>query len=130
MQVTHKRLVYKLMAIVLGAFIFSWALVPLYDVLCQVTGLNGKTRNVAESYTGVSDNKRWVTVQFVTTVMRGLGWNFYPKTASVRVHPGTSRNGDFCGKEYRAYCHTRSGYTQCHPRCCCVLLQKNRMLLF
>ena len=27
---------------VLGMFTFSFALVPLYDVFCEVTGLNGK----------------------------------------------------------------------------------------
>ena len=39
----HSRLVRKLLLLVAGAFAFAFALVPLYNVLCEVTGFNGKT---------------------------------------------------------------------------------------
>ena len=39
----HNRLLAKLLAIVVVSFAFGFALVPLYDVFCEVTGLNGKT---------------------------------------------------------------------------------------
>ncbi|TAK61202.1 MAG: cytochrome c oxidase assembly protein, partial [Methylobacter sp.] len=43
-SVTQKnaKLVRILVFVVLGMFGFGYALVPLYDVLCEVTGLNGK----------------------------------------------------------------------------------------
>jgi cytochrome c oxidase assembly protein subunit 11 len=31
-------------------FGFGFALVPLYDVFCDITGLNGKTNETAASY--------------------------------------------------------------------------------
>lgn len=85
----NKKLALKLVWIIAGALVFAFALVPLYDVICSVTGLNGKTQSTAESATkAVLDLKRDVTVQFVSSVMPGLGWNFYPKQTSIVVHPG------------------------------------------
>ena len=85
----NKKLVRKLVWLVLGAILFAFALVPLYNVLCTVSGLNGKTNtSAAESSKAIVDTSRWVDIQFVTNVMPGLGWNFYPKQSSVRVHPG------------------------------------------
>jgi cytochrome c oxidase assembly protein subunit 11 len=85
----NKKLAMKLVWVIVGALLFAFALVPLYDVICSVTGLNGKTNNSAETAAkAVVDLKREVTVQFVSSVMPGLGWNFYPKQSSVVVHPG------------------------------------------
>lgn len=85
----NQRLVKKLVWIVVGSLLFAFALVPLYDVICSVTGLNGKTNNSAASAANaVVDLDREVTVQFVSSVMTGLGWNFYPLQSSVTVHPG------------------------------------------
>ena len=88
-EAANKKLAVKLVWIIVGALLFAFALVPLYDVICSVTGLNGKTKNSAELATkAVVDLKREVTVQFVSSVMPGLGWNFYPRQSSVVVHPG------------------------------------------
>lgn len=85
----NKRLVIKLVWIVAGALVFAFALVPLYDVICAVTGLNGKTNSTAELVVPVKvDSTREVTVQFISSVMPGLGWNFFPLENSVKVHPG------------------------------------------
>lgn len=85
----NKRLVVKLVWIIVGALIFAFALVPLYDVICSVTGLNGKTNSSAELKPPKKmDVSREVTVQFVSSVMPGLGWNFFPLQSSVNVHPG------------------------------------------
>ena len=87
-QKSNRRLGFKLLWIVGAALLFAFALVPLYDVLCKVTGLNGKTEGSAASANVRVDTARWVTVEFTGNVMPGLGWNFYPKQASMRVHPG------------------------------------------
>jgi cytochrome c oxidase assembly protein subunit 11 len=84
----NKKLALKLVWVIAGALVFAFALVPLYDVICSVTGLNGKTSNVAQTATQKVDASREVTVQFVSSVMPGLGWNFYPKQSSIKVHPG------------------------------------------
>lgn len=85
----NKRLGLKLLWLVGGSLLFAFALVPIYDVLCSLTGLNGKTNNTAAVLSKAKvDNSRWVNVQFTTNVMPGLGWNFYPKQPSVKLHPG------------------------------------------
>lgn len=87
-QQSNRRLGFKLLWIVAAALLFAFALVPLYDVLCKITGLNGKPEGSAAVISSSVDSSRWVTVEFTTNVMPGLGWNFHPKQASMRVHPG------------------------------------------
>ena len=95
----NKKLVVKLVWLVIGAILFAFALVPLYNVLCTVSGLNGKTNTTAAESTNTKiDNTRWVDVQFTTNVMPVLGWNFYPKQTSVRLHPGQIETVIFVAK--------------------------------
>jgi cytochrome c oxidase assembly protein subunit 11 len=86
----NRRLALKLLWVVGAAILFAFALVPIYNVLCQLTGLNGKTEGlpVAVQKSLKVDESRWVTVEFTGNVMPGLGWNFTPKQSSMRVHPG------------------------------------------
>jgi cytochrome c oxidase assembly protein subunit 11 len=86
----NRRVVTRLAVVVLGMFGFGFALVPLYDVLCQVTGLNGKTGRI-ELEQALGDNVdtgRMVTVEFLASVNSELPWEFRPVVKKVRVHPG------------------------------------------
>ena len=85
----NKRLGLKLLWLVAGAIAFAFALVPFYNLMCSVTGLNGKTDNTASTIAKAKvDDSRVVTVEFVGSVMSGLGWNFAPKQTSITLHPG------------------------------------------
>ena len=95
----NKRLAFKLLILVFVALLFGFALVPLYDVLCRWTGLNGKAQAEAVFLPSAKlDSSRWVTVQFTSNVMPGLGWNFYPKMASMKLHPGQVETVIFIAK--------------------------------
>jgi cytochrome c oxidase assembly protein subunit 11 len=99
LDLKNKKLVRKLLWLVVGSLLFAFALVPLYSVLCSLTGLNGKTQNSAALISKVKeDDSRWVTVQFTSSVMPGLGWNFYPKQTSIRLHPGQIESVTFVAK--------------------------------
>ena len=99
LDVKNKKLVRKLLWLVVGSLLFAYALVPLYDVLCSLTGLNGKTQDTATELSKAKvDNTRWVTVQFTSSVMPGLGWNFYPKQPSIKMHPGQIETVIFIAK--------------------------------
>jgi cytochrome c oxidase assembly protein subunit 11 len=78
----------KLALVALGMFAFGYALVPLYDVICEVTGLNGKTGRAEATVAAVPDEERWVTVEFTGSTQAGLPWEFRPQQKSLRVHPG------------------------------------------
>lgn len=70
-------------------FGFGFALVPLYDVFCDITGINGKTARIEQTDAAESslDETRQVTVDFIANVS-GLAWDFQPAVRQVRVHPG------------------------------------------
>lgn len=97
-QRSNRRLGLKLLWFVAGSILFAVSLVPMYDVFCTVTGLNGKTNNEAALTSSGVDTSRWVKVEFTGNVMPGLGWNFYPKQASMRVHPGQIETATFVAK--------------------------------
>ena len=80
-QSANNKMVIKLVAIVIGMFGFGFALVPLYDVFCDVTGINGKTEGTAAVYQSVEiDESREVTVEFITRTNTGMPWEFRAET--------------------------------------------------
>lgn len=91
-----RRTVVRTVAALVGMFAFAFALVPLYDVFCEVTGINGKTRGSAQALIHEEvDASRMVTVQFITRSGSGLPWNLDVETRQVRVHPGQSAEVNF-----------------------------------
>jgi len=75
-------------AVAMFAFVFV-VMVPLYNVLCDALGINGKTSG--QAYTSVPatvDESRTVTIQFVATNNEGMPWEFGPSTTAMKVHPG------------------------------------------
>ncbi len=84
-----KALLVKLAFVVIGMFGFGFALVPMYDVFCEWTGLNGKTGGrVAYSATQEINAERLVTVQFTASNNASMNWTFEPMVHHVAVHPG------------------------------------------
>lgn len=71
-------------------FAFGYALVPLYEVFCELTGVNGKTGRMEAKAMPANavDRSRWVTVEFTSTVNQGMPWEFRPAVTRMRVHPG------------------------------------------
>ena len=86
----NKRVVLKLCALTVGMFGFAFALVPLYDLFCEITGLNGKTGGAyTEDVSAIAtDKSRLVKVNFVTNTNEGMPWKFWSEKGGVRVHPG------------------------------------------
>lgn len=80
----------KLALFAVAMFGFGYALVPLYNVVCEVTGIGGKTGTItqAEAATDVVDMDRLVTVEFDTNVDASLPWKFTAKEFKAKVHPG------------------------------------------
>ncbi len=79
---------FKLVLAALGMFGFAFALVPLYDVFCDITGINGKTANVPSVSSAHLDTSREVTIEFVAYTNPGLAWQFGPEVKRLTVHPG------------------------------------------
>ncbi len=85
----NSRLVIKLFIVAVFMFGFGYALVPLYDVFCDVTGINGKTDNKAAAETRyIIDQSREITVEFITSLNESAPMQFKAMTTKLRVHPG------------------------------------------
>jgi cytochrome c oxidase assembly protein subunit 11 len=84
------HLVSRLGLVVVGMFGFGFALVPIYDVFCDITGLNGKTGGRATYDAAIVEveEERLVTVQFTANNNAGMSWQFHPMVNQVQVHPG------------------------------------------
>jgi cytochrome c oxidase assembly protein subunit 11 len=98
-QENSAKTVKKLVLVVFAMFGFGFALVPLYDVFCDITGLNGKTNTSAATYQadGV-DRSRVVKVQFLSRNAKGIPWQFEPMVNEVSVHPGEMKLVKFYAK--------------------------------
>ena len=93
----NRRTVTKLALATCVMFSFGYALVPLYNVFCTVTGLNGKTGRLTEAQAAALpvDESRSVTVEFVTSVDAQMPWDFKPLVNKVVVHPGVETQVEF-----------------------------------
>jgi cytochrome c oxidase assembly protein subunit 11 len=95
----NRKLLLKLLAFSLGAFGFGFALVPLYNVMCDITGY-GNTRRLAErsEINAQPDRNRTVTVEFLTQLPTVGNWEFRALQPSMKVHPGQLYTANFVAK--------------------------------
>jgi cytochrome c oxidase assembly protein subunit 11 len=96
-QAKAKKTIYITLVVTVLMFGFAFALVPLYNVFCEVTGINGKTGriSISEAEAGQIDSSRTVTVQFDGTVNSALPWEFHPKVLQMEVTPGKLYSTEF-----------------------------------
>lgn len=91
-QKKNQTLTLKLFIAAILMFGFGFAMVPLYDVFCDVTGLNGKTGDQVFVKEGdeklVADKQREITVQFLSVNNESASIRFKPVQSSITVHPG------------------------------------------
>ena len=89
-QQANRRVVKRLGLSAVLMFGFGFALVPLYDVFCDITGINGKTGRIEQeaALSQEVDKERLVTVEFLATVNSKLPWEFKPMIRRIKVHPG------------------------------------------
>jgi len=78
----------KLVSVPILMFFFAYAMVPIYDVLCDLTGFNGKTGTVETEQLYEVNEERVVSVSFFAATSPGFPVQFAPKVASMDVVPG------------------------------------------
>ena len=103
-----RRTLWWLTMLAVGMFGFGFAMVPLYGLLCGVTGMQSVDgmsdlgRRVATAGEGAGAEGRWVTVKFDTTMHPGLPWSINPMEGKVRVRLGESRVVNFVAENHSA----------------------------
>ncbi len=84
----NKKTVRALLLLVLLMFLFAVALIPLYDILCEITGINGKTKQSSADLNYTVDLERNITVEFITSASAGTRLEFKALSYEVKTHPG------------------------------------------
>ena len=98
-QMSNSKGTKPLVFIVIAMFGFGFALVPLYNIFCDVTGLNGKTGDQVTLADGLQvDTSREIVVEFVSSLNENMPWEFEPMTRSIKVHPGQSTRIDYVAR--------------------------------
>ncbi|MEZ8720358.1 cytochrome c oxidase assembly protein [Vibrio pomeroyi] len=99
-----KKLTGYLVLSVVAMFGFGFALVPLYDVMCEALGINGKTNTVsAVQPQGMQpDYSRTIRVEFMSHIKPDMPWTFSPEVRVLEVHPGEVVQTNYIAKNLSA----------------------------
>ncbi len=99
---SNRRTALWLGLVVVGMFGFGFAMVPLYDLFCQVAGIQSIGSSTARDsgrYPSTAVAKeRYVTVKFDTTVNSTLPWEFKPMVRKLRVRVGQTHQAMFSAR--------------------------------
>ena len=91
-----KKTIKLLSTVVLGMFVFSFALVPLYNVFCEVTGLNGKIELKATTEKGLENQDgRDISIQFISHNNEEMPWIFKPSEEKIKIKTGKYHTATF-----------------------------------
>ncbi|MDX1569938.1 MAG: cytochrome c oxidase assembly protein [Xanthomonadales bacterium] len=89
---SNKKLFLLLTGLAVGMFGFGFALVPLYSVFCDALGIKlgsgGSGKITQDISTYESDEERWITIQFDSSVDSKLPWEFRPDQDFMKVRVG------------------------------------------
>ena len=94
----NRSLVGRLLILTVAMFGFGFALVPLYDVFCEITGFGGRTNTESVAVEEAPDLSREIRVEFVTTVNSYAPFEFDAEMNSMTVHPGKMYFATFTAK--------------------------------
>ena len=77
-----KSTITKLSLVVVAMYGFSYALVPIYDTFCEITGLNGKTNEVAYTGSDIEKEKERIAQEKQKKLLNTLAWLILLKISS------------------------------------------------
>ena len=130
-QTTNRQIISRLLILVIGMFGFGYALVPLYDIFCDVTGLNGKTGDRVELTAAPAvDKNRLVKVQFVSSLNATMPWEFKPLIRSIEVHPGVPTTIQYVAKNITQKTITGQAVPSVSPGLAAAYFQKTECFCF
>ena len=90
-----KKTLIRLVVTVPLMFAFGFALVPLYDVFCEVTGINGKVFQTQNADNLVIDDGRPISLQFISTNNENMPWTFKPSEEVMQIETGKYHSATF-----------------------------------
>jgi cytochrome c oxidase assembly protein subunit 11 len=98
-KLANRKLIRGLLIMTACSFAFGWALIPLYDLLCRAAGIgNAEAKDGVARVQEAVDPNREITVEFLASPASVGSYEFRPKVASMRVHPGKLYDTEFYAK--------------------------------
>jgi cytochrome c oxidase assembly protein subunit 11 len=119
----------RLLLFTAGSFAFGFALVPLYDVICEAAGIrvNDAPSRIGESAAAAD---REVALEFVSIVAPGGEWELIPATRETVVRPGRLHEAKFVIRSRAAVPVTGQAVPSVAPSYTAKYLQKTECFCF
>jgi cytochrome c oxidase assembly protein subunit 11 len=122
------RTVGKLVAGTVGMFGFAFALVPLYDVMCEAAGIRVNDAPSAAAESAAADRR--VALEFVSIVAPGGEWELTPLTRETVVQPGRLHEARFAIRSRASVPVTGQAVPSVAPSYTAKYLQKTECFCF
>lgn len=126
----NRSLALKLTIGAVGMFGFGFALVPLYDVFCDLTGLGGRTADTPQQVIEAADPNRRVRVEFVANSGGLRRWDFAPEVSHMYVNPGRLYQTHFVGRNLSEQSRTAHAVPSVAPGTAAQHMRKTQCFCF
>ena len=84
----NRKTTRRLILVAVGMFGFGFALWPLYNVMCQVTGLGGRAIEISKNNDRAVASNRVISIRFDASVNSSLPWSFKSVDKVEKVNLG------------------------------------------
>ncbi len=128
-KANNKRLLIKLAVVAVVMFGFGYAMVPFYQKICEVNGINNLLNPDAPVRNTQVDESRTITVEFDANTFN-LPWTFQPSQRSVAVHPGELAHVKYLVKNTRDHAVTGQAVPSYGPRLAAQYFKKLECFCF
>lgn len=100
----NRKLTWQLWLFAAGSLAFGFALVPLYNVICDVTGYGDRSKlQQAASVVEAPDKTRTITLELISTAPTFGSWEFRPLHTQLEIHPGRLYEAKFYARNLREH---------------------------
>jgi cytochrome c oxidase assembly protein subunit 11 len=114
-----------------GFLVFGFALVPLYSVLCDITGYGDRTQlTQAAAIKQSAVPGRLVTIELLASVPEFGDWEFSPQAAQIQVRLGRLSEARFFTKNLRTQAVTTQAVPSIAPLAATQYFHKTECFCF
>ena len=126
---SNAALTRRLLLFAAGSFAFGFALVPLYDVICEAAGIRVNETPSRMGESAVADGRE-VALEFVSIVAPGGEWELIPATRETIVRPGRLHEAKFVVRSRASVPVTGQAVPSIAPAYTAKYLQKTECFCF
>lgn len=118
----------RLLLMAAGSFAFGFALVPLYDLICEIAGIriNAEPSGAVETAAA----PREVTLELVSVMAPGSDWELTPAAPAITVVPGRLQEAQFRIRSRAGHPATGQAIPSVAPAYAARYLQKTECFCF